>query len=386
MPKIVHLCLSCFYIDGYAYQENILPKHHVLMGYDVTVIASLVSFNSKGESCLLDKASTYFDNENKYKVIRLNYKGNRLKYINKILRRYTGLYDSLEQEKPDIIFMHGITYCDVIHVKKYIKRNPNVKLYADSHADNINSGNHFLSKNFLIPIVWKNCIKIIEPYIIKCFGVTPSRKEYVIEKYKFPKEKTDLLVLGVDDSVIPENREEIKCTKRQQLGIMPDDFVIITGGKIDDKKNIHILLETVKEINNSNIHIIVFGVIIPEADYLFNEYMLNTKFHFIGWCNHKDVINYMISSDLACFPGTHSTLWEEAVGLGIPAIFKEWKGMTHLNTNDNCIFLNIVDKEILKNSINSLFINEEYYNKKKNAVIASQYFLYSNIAKKAIEL
>ena len=55
-------------------------------------------------------------------------------------------------------------------------------------------------------------------------------------------------------------------------------------------------------------------------------------------------------------------------------------------TNDNCIFLNIVDKDILKNTISSLFIDEKYNNMKKNAVIASQYFLYSNIAKKAIGL
>ena len=26
--KIVHLCLGCFYIDNYSYQENMLPKFH----------------------------------------------------------------------------------------------------------------------------------------------------------------------------------------------------------------------------------------------------------------------------------------------------------------------------------------------------------------------
>ena len=46
--KIVHLCLSAFFIDNYSYQENMLPKYHVKMGHKVTVIASIFSFNNEG--------------------------------------------------------------------------------------------------------------------------------------------------------------------------------------------------------------------------------------------------------------------------------------------------------------------------------------------------
>jgi hypothetical protein len=43
--KVVHLCLGCFYIDNYSYQENMLPKYHKLAGHEVSVVASLVSFD-----------------------------------------------------------------------------------------------------------------------------------------------------------------------------------------------------------------------------------------------------------------------------------------------------------------------------------------------------
>ena len=38
--KIIHLCLSCFYIDNYRYQENELVREHVTDGHEVLVVAS----------------------------------------------------------------------------------------------------------------------------------------------------------------------------------------------------------------------------------------------------------------------------------------------------------------------------------------------------------
>ena len=38
--RILHLCLSCFYIDGYNYQENILPRINHEDGHDVRILAS----------------------------------------------------------------------------------------------------------------------------------------------------------------------------------------------------------------------------------------------------------------------------------------------------------------------------------------------------------
>ena len=42
--KIVHCCLSCFYIDNYNYQENALPRQNKLDGHDVSIIASTETF------------------------------------------------------------------------------------------------------------------------------------------------------------------------------------------------------------------------------------------------------------------------------------------------------------------------------------------------------
>ena len=57
--KIVHLCLASFFPDNYSYQENLLPKFHKELGYDVEVIASTQSFDEHGKVCYLSNVGTY---------------------------------------------------------------------------------------------------------------------------------------------------------------------------------------------------------------------------------------------------------------------------------------------------------------------------------------
>ena len=44
--RVAHVCLSCFYIDGFGYQENELVRQHVADGHEVTVIASTETFGA----------------------------------------------------------------------------------------------------------------------------------------------------------------------------------------------------------------------------------------------------------------------------------------------------------------------------------------------------
>lgn len=379
--KIVHLCLSCFYIDNYSYQENMLPKYHVKMGHDVTVIASLVSFNKDGKPCLLKSASEHFDKDG-YKVIRLAYKSPNKLY--RTLRKYEGFYETLENERPDIIFSHGVSMADNSVLRKYLKKYTNVKLFADNHADYINSATNFLSKNVLHKIIWKHYVKKIEPYIIKCFGVTPMRCRFLSEMYHINDNIIDFLPMGVDDESIPNNRYDVRKNIREQHNIDDDDFLIFTGGKIDKRKNIHVLVDAIKQLNNPKLHLVICGVLSPEMEYLRNNF--NKNIHYLGWCNSEQVMNNMLASDIACFPGTHSTLWEQAVGVGLPCILKLWNEMTHMNINGNCLFIKGDDTYELKDTINRMMNKDFYLQQKEKASNAAQFFLYSDIAKKAIEL
>lgn len=380
--KIVHLCLSAFFIDNYSYQENMLPKYHVKQGHEVTVIASLMSFDERGRASFLDKPSSYFDS-NGFKVVRLAYK--KPEKWNRLFRHYVGLKDALIDAEPDVIFMHCSSFGDTPIVRWYLNNHPQTLLYADNHADYINSASNWLSKHILHKIVWRYYTKVVEPYMIKYWGVTPMRCRFVQEMYGVNPNIVDYLPLGVDDDLIPKDREAIIDKVRSELGILKTDFVIVSGGKIGKPKNIHILIESLREIDNPKIHLILCGVLNPEMEYLKESFDNNKRIHYLGWCNAERVMECMIASNLACFPGTHSTLWEQAVGVGIPSIFKRWPEMEHVNVNGNCVFVKGEDKGELIKVITNLTTDEEEYNRmNKFAKEASRNFLYSEIAKKAI--
>lgn len=383
--KIVHLCISAFYIDNFSYQENLLSKYHKKQGNDVTVIASLFTFNKEGKGCYLSGPSEYFNSDG-IKVVRIDYKRPFYK-VNRFLRHYEGLFEKIEEEKPDVIFTHNISAVDMWVLRRYLKSHPDVRLYADNHADYINSGKNFLSKHVLHPIIWRYFARKIEPYIEKCYGVTPMRCRFLKEVYRIPEEKIGFLPMGVDDDSIPIERGDVRNKIRSELAISDDAIVIISGGKIDRLKNIHVLVEAIKSLNNGNIKLILCGVLTPEMECLKKEFENKTDvFHYLGWCNAQRVIDCMVASDIACFPGTHSTLWEQSVGIGLPAIFNHWKEMEHVNVNGNCILIDGKNRAELQKAIVTMIKSSNLSHYKELAKEASKSFLYSEIAKKAIEL
>lgn len=387
--KILHICLGNFFIDNHSYQENMLTKFHVLQGYEVTVLASLVTFDKNGKISLLNEDSTYFTKDG-CKVIRVNYNKKGIYRFNKRLRCYDNVYDKICSENPDIIFIHGCQFMDIKYIKKYILEKKNsVKIYVDNHADYINSARNWLSKNILHKVFWKYCAQLIEPYVDTFYGVTPNRCDFIENVYKIPKDRIKLLVMGVDDYLVNQiksSRLDLKKEIKQELQLDSEDFIIITGGKIDYAKNIHLLMQAIIEINNPKIKLIIFGNLAPEIKDLFNSLNDHSSIRFLGWQSHEDIIKNFLISDLAVFPGTHSVLWEEAIGCGVPALFKFWKGMTHVDVGGNCIFLKRDSTEEIKETISYLYENKNIYEKMLEETRAKkELFSYSNIAKRAIE-
>ena len=64
---------------------------------------------------------------------------------------------------------------------------------------------------------------------------------------------------GNDEYIDIEHKELIKKEIRKRYLISEDDFLIITGGKIDKEKNIDLLLKAVVELNISNLKLAFFG-------------------------------------------------------------------------------------------------------------------------------
>lgn len=376
--KILHICLANFFIDNYSYQENMLPKYHAMMGHEVEVLASLVSFDKDGKFCLLEKGGKYL-NEYNIPVTRLEYKDH---FGARRLRHYKGTYEELERIKPDIMFIHGCQFQDIKYVVEYIKNHKNVKVFVDNHADFSNSATNWISKNILHKIIWRRCAKKIEPYAEKFYGVLPARVEFLKNMYKLPADKCELLIMGADDELVAEadNPEKIK-ELRQKYNVAEDDFLIVTGGKIDlFKTQTLLLMEAVKSIKN--VKLLVFGSVVPEMKEQF-ESLCGGNVIYIGWIDAKDSYKYFAASDFAVFPGRHSVFWEQVAAQAKPMIVKYWDGTTDVDMGGNVRFLYKDSVSEIKEEIEYVKDNFEYM--KEAARTAAKNFLYSDIAKRSIE-
>ena len=171
--KILHLCLACFYIDGYAYQENLLPKYHKKLGNEVAIIASTQIYIDNVRLGYVEPSE--YVNTDGIRVRRIPYSHMVPTKLKSKLRIYEQLRESLEEFKPNIIFLHDIQFLSLKDIVYYKKKNPEVIVLADCHADYINSAKSYLSKNILHKWVYRRSIKKAEPYIEKFYGTLPCR-------------------------------------------------------------------------------------------------------------------------------------------------------------------------------------------------------------------
>lgn len=385
--KIVHVCLCGPYNDGWNYQENALAYYHKQMGYEVTIITTPFVNDKESTGYIFYKSGEYHDNNN-IKIIRKPLMFSNNSRISRRFRLYKGLEKSLEIEIPNIIFVHGLQFLDIRYIAKYARRNTNVKIYVDGHEDFSNSARNWISKNILHRVIWKYCAHVIEPYTIKFWGVLPARVKFLIEMYDLPKDKVELLVMGAEDEKVEEaQRKDIKQNLREQYGIKPTDFLIMTGGKIDmAKKQTLLLMKAVKELEQENLKLIVFGSVASGLKDEVNTLADGEKIQYIGWISADQCYKYFGAANLVVFPGRHSVFWEQVTGIGVPMVVKYWEGMTHIDLGGNVKFLYKDSIREIKEAIEGIINNNEIYETMKNIAVTKgmSKFSYRMIAQKSI--
>lgn len=381
--KIIHICLCGPVTDGWNYQDNMLAKYHKKLGFDVVILASRWVYGNDGKKHLSDK-NVYTD-ANGVKMIRLPMKGSE--NPERKLKRFGHLKDTLDEECPDVLFIHGCQFLDISDVVHYLKHHKNVTVYVDNHADFSNSATNWISKNILHKILWKHCAQKINPYVTKFYGVLPARVDFLTDLYKLPKEKCELLVMGADDEkVAAAFRTNARPKIREKYRIAPDDFLIMTGGKIDAwKTQTLLLMKAVAKIDRPNVKLIVFGSVVAELMDQVQALCVNDKVQYIGWIDAVDSCNYFSAADLVVFPGRHSVFWEEVAGMGIPMFCKYWEGTTHVDLGGNAEFLYQDSADEIQTKIEELLNNPEKYESMQIAAKkGAKYFSYKDIAERCV--
>ena len=380
--RLLSISVNYPHTDGFSYQENLLPLYQKKCGFETFILASEYSYNNQGK--IVSFGHKEYVDGNGIKVKRIKIKaGKKLSYR---FKRFEGFYQNIEQIEPDIIFCHLFQFLDVKMLIKYKKKHPTCKIYMDSHADYYNSASSWLSKNILHKIIWRHYAKKINPYVEMFYGVTPARVNFLKDIYKIPANKVELLPLGADDEEVDKALQKDVCVKkRAEYGLSEDDFIIVTGGKIDyNKPQTLLLMKAVNALKEENLKLLVFGSVAEEYKEDF-EKQLSDKVRYIGWKTSAEIYKEFAVADIIAFPGLHSVLWEQAVGMGKPCIFRKIEGFEHIDLGGNCVFF---ETDNVGNYQKTLRYAIEHIQEMKMVATEKgrKEFSYMEIAKKSIKL
>ena len=384
---IIHMQFTGPYTENMSYQENILPRYQKTND-NIVEMWTIDSEIHEGQIIKVPSIKKVMADGvvlRRFPVKKIiNY------FLSEKLRYIEGIYEELKKENPDFIMIHDVQSHTLLQIVKYVRECTDVKVVVDCHTDYYNSARNWVSKNVLHRIIYKYYAKKIEPYSSSFFGTLPMRIDFLVNVYKIDHKKCSLLVMGADDNLVIKatNKEAINILK-ESYGIGKDDFLIVTGGKMNEYRANEVinLMKAVCNLKEEHVKLIIFGYIDERYRENFKILCDGIRIIYVGWLNTEDTYRYMALADLIIFPGLHSVMWEQAVALGIPCIFRDLDGFHHVDLNGNAIFIKNPTKEKLQKEIENLFLDKDKY--KKMVICAKEkekeMFFYKNIAHRCLQ-
>ena len=302
--KIIHFCLSCFYIDGYSYQENELVRQNVIDGHDVLVVASTETYDVNRELSYV--APSEYVGTDGARVIRLPYRGFLPQGIMRKLRLHPRVFDILERERPDVILFHGLCGGELLSVKRYKARYPGVKVYADSHEDFNNSARSFPSKYLLHGIYYRSVLRMTLDCIERVLCISMETISFVRDFYGVPERMIEFFPLGgfvYEDSAY----QRVRAEGRTEYGVGESQILFVQSGKMDATKKVLESLRAFSKISNPDIRFVLAGHlhddVATEAAEIISK---DDRIRFVGWKSADDLRALLCAADVYVQPGTQS--------------------------------------------------------------------------------
>lgn len=355
--KIVHICLSGQYLDGWGYQENLLPEYMALAGHNVTVVSSTSFFpkyvKKEDVKNILAKGKKYILGHVKVRRISVHVTTSQYPFI------VCGLYSLLKEENPDVIFHHDINSSSMMTCWRYCLCHKNVKFFIDNHADEINQSKHKLWNAVIPKGLMRLCVKIIQPKVNKFYGVTPGRCDYLEKVYGASYSKVSLFPIGGDTNAI-DNITASKNELRKKYGIPSDSHVIVSGGKMGVDKGTVSLIKAVNKLQKKgkNISLVLFGRFTDDETRQIAENTDGVYVH--GWSDRRKTLELLKMSSIACWPIHHTTLIEDAIAASVPLVVRETSNTSH-SVSANGVFVQNGTEEELMNAFEKIISDYQSY-------------------------
>ena len=309
--KVVHICLSDYYLDDRAYQENELVEEHQRQGHKVLVIASTqVLDNEKRRKYL---APGRYRNGQGVEVIRLPYHPWLPHVLAKSLRPHPGVYRLLDELAPDVILFHGMCGWELINVSRYKKDHPDVRFYVDTHTDFINSARGLVSKWGLHFLYYRTIVHWCLPWIDRILYISQLTGEFARRFYGIPESKLEFFPLG--GHPVPDGEyDTLRRHTRQDQNLTEEHILFVQSGKQTRQKK---LIHTLKAFSGNpdpRFRLIIVGSLLEEireqAQALIDS---DDRVRFLGWKTPAEIKALLCGADVYLQPGSQSATMQTSL-------------------------------------------------------------------------
>ncbi|MBX9898355.1 MAG: glycosyltransferase family 4 protein [Qipengyuania sp.] len=309
--RILHLCLSNFYVDGFSYQENELVRQNVEDGHEVRVIASTEQIATDG-TLFYSRPSAYLGRDGAM-VERVAYARFLPHAVMRKLRIHGSIYRRIEAFRPDVILFHSACGYEILTAAKYVRDHPEVTLFVDSHEDFMNSARGLVSKWALHYAYYRPILLHALPQIAKVLPVNLSALEFMRDFYGVPADKLEFYPLG---GTVPgdEDYAALRRAKREELAVPPDAIMLVQSGKLDRSKKLIEALEAFTRTSDQRLRFVIAGrvhtQIAEQVDALIAR---DNRITAVGWQSGDELRALMCAADVYCQPGTQSSTMQMAI-------------------------------------------------------------------------
>lgn len=154
--------------------------------------------------------------------------------------------------------------------------------------------------------------------------VTINQEDYSRAKRMNAKSVRYIHGIGVDVKRSPMSRNGRNI--REELGISPDDFIILSVGELMPRKNQQVILRAMGRLKDNKIHYILCGSGKQqrELERLIHKFNISSRVHFLGY--RYDVMNIYKQADIFVFPSKRE-------GLGLAALEAMYSGLPLITSN-----------------------------------------------------
>ena len=310
--KILHLCLSCFYIDNSLYQENELVREHVALGHDVRVIASTETMSKTGQLTYIAPGK-YLGTDGAM-VTRLPYRRVLPQKIMRKLRMHPGVFSEIAAFAPDVIIFHGACGWEILTARRYVDLHPNVRLVIDSHEDANNSARTFVSRELLHRQYYGPLLRRALPNDGTVLCVSLETIDFVHQTYGIPLDRLEFFPLGgrpLDDAAYGARR----AAKRSALGLRDDQVMLFQSGKFDRLKRLPATLSAFVATSDPSLRLFLSGVICADEDEgeIHRLIAADDRIRFLGWSSPTDMTDLLAAADVYLQPGSQSVTLQNSL-------------------------------------------------------------------------